>query len=145
MHNVPRAAPRPITVYWDRSCPMCRTEIEALNLTDYGFVLSDCSAPDFVDTDAAACGITREAMLEALHLQDVDGNWYSGIDAFEIIYRRVGYTHVANWLARKKLRPFHDRLYRLIARNRYWMPRLGLHKPYGQLLRCSQRRRAQKR
>ena len=136
---------RPMTVYWDRSCSLCRGEIEALNLTAYGFELSDCSAPDFHDQHAAACGITPDDMLNALHLCDADGVWYTGIDAFEIIYRRAGHTAVADWLARPALRPLHDRLYTTVVRNRHWLSRLGLARPWSQLIRWSQARKAKRR
>ena len=136
---------RPMTVYWDRSCDLCRGEIEALNLEAYGFTLSDCSAPGFSDEHATACGITPEDMLNALHVCDADGVWYRGIDAFEIIYRRAGHTAIANWLARPGLRPMHDRLYATVARNRHWFSRLGLARPWSALIRRMQARKASQR
>ncbi|MFK7887665.1 MAG: thiol-disulfide oxidoreductase DCC family protein [Gammaproteobacteria bacterium] len=133
---------RPMTVYWDRSCSLCRGEIEALNLPNYGFVLSDCSAPDFDDAHAIACGITPEEMLNALHVLDADGHWHKGIDAFEIIYRRAGHTAIANWLARPGLRPLHDKLYATIAGNRHILSRLGLTKPWTALVSWMQNRKS---
>lgn len=132
---------RPMTVYWDRSCDLCRGEIEALNLEAYGFTLSDCSAPGFHDEHAAACGITPQDMLNALHLCDADGVWYRGIDAFEIIYRRAGHAAVANWLSRPALRPLNDAMYATVARNRRWLSRLGLARPWSALIRWSQARK----
>jgi len=136
---------RPMTVYWDRSCGLCRGEIEALNLPAYNFVLSDCSAPDFEDEHAIACGITPDDMLEALHLLDADGHWHKGIDAFEIIYRRAGHTAIANWLGRPALRPLHDTLYATVARNRQMLSRLGLAKPWTAIVSWMQNRKSAKR
>ncbi len=138
----PSTDTRPMTVYWDRSCALCRGEIEALDLTSYGFTLSDCSAADFQDDHATACGITADDMLAALHVCDADGVWYSGIDAFEIIYRRAGHMAIADWLARPELRPLHDRLYTTLASNRHWLSRLGLAKPWSALIRRMQARKA---
>ncbi|MEM6638379.1 MAG: DCC1-like thiol-disulfide oxidoreductase family protein [Pseudomonadota bacterium] len=133
---------RPMTVYWDRSCSICRAEIEALNLTAHGFELSDCSAPGFTDEHAEACGITADDMLQSLHICDADGVWYNGVDAFEIIYRRAGHTTIANWLARPGLRPLHDRLYATLVRQRGWMARLGLARPWSWLIKRLQARHA---
>lgn len=131
----------PFTVFYDHSCPVCRSELSALDLESHGFELRDCSASDFVDKGASACGITREAMMEAIHLRDAKGNWFQGVDAFEIIYRRAGYPWLADWLARPGLRPMHDRLYAFVAKNRKWIGRLGLHHPMGVLVRRSQSRK----
>lgn len=136
---------RPMTVYWDRSCALCRGEMEALNLENYGFTLSDCSAPDFEDEHATACGITADDMLNALHLCDADGVWYRGIDAFEIIYRRAGHTAIANWLARPGLRPLHDRMYKTVVNNRHWLSRLGLARPWSAVIRRLQARKSARR
>ena len=132
---------RPMTVYWDRSCSLCRGEIEALNLPAHGFELRDCSADDFEDAHAQACGISADDMLAALHVVDADGHWHKGIDAFEIIYRRAGHTAIANWLARPGLRPLHDKLYATVARNRHIFSRLGLAKPWSALIGWMQSRK----
>ncbi|MFK8017308.1 MAG: thiol-disulfide oxidoreductase DCC family protein [Gammaproteobacteria bacterium] len=125
----------PMTVYYDRSCPLCVAELEALQLTDYGFELKDCSATDFHDEPATSCGITQAAMLESIHLRDEDGQWFKGVDAFEIIYRRTGNTTVANWLAKPKWRTVNERLYAFIARHKKWAAALGMHKPYAAFLK----------
>jgi len=132
---------RPMTVYYDRSCPLCTAELDALQLTDYGFDLKDCSAAEFHDETATTCGITQAAMLESIHLRDEHGQWFKGVDAFEIIYRRTGNTTVANWLAKPKWRTLNERLYAFIARHKKWAAAFGLHKPYAVFLKWHMNRK----
>jgi hypothetical protein len=62
----------PLTVYYDKSCPLCATEIHALrDLDPKGFRLVDCSAPDFADA-------MRDDMMARMHARDAQGRWLTG-------------------------------------------------------------------
>ena len=70
----------PLTVYYDKSCPMCATEMHVIQDLDWRgrLKLVDCSAPDFDDSAAAKEGVTREAMMTKLHARDPEGRWLIG-------------------------------------------------------------------
>jgi len=118
----------PLTVYYDKSCPLCATEMHALrDLDPKGFRLVDCSAPDFVDA-------MREDMMARMHARSADGRWLTGLDAFEAIYAAAGLKRVARIWGNARLRPVFDRIYPWIARHRQALSRLRLHRVVGALL-----------
>jgi predicted DCC family thiol-disulfide oxidoreductase YuxK len=118
----------PLTVYYDRSCPLCATEMHALrDLDPKGFRLVDCSAPDFADA-------MRDDMMARMHARGADGRWLTGLDAFEAIYAAAGMKRTSRLWGNRRLRPLFDRMYAWIARNRQALSRLGLHRVVGLLL-----------
>lgn len=129
----------PLTVYYDKSCPLCATEMDALQDLDWRgrLRLVDCSAPDFDDRDAAREGITREDMMTRLHVRDPEGKWLRGLDAFEAAYAAAGLVQAARFWGDRRLRPVLDRIYPLMARYRQPLSRLGLHKVVGALMRTA--------
>jgi predicted DCC family thiol-disulfide oxidoreductase YuxK len=115
----------PLTVYFDASCRLCRSEmlsIKAHDTRDY-LRLVDCSAPGFDDAPFRADGITRADMMERLHVRDNQGAWIKGVPAFELIYRTVGMQRMAGLWGRRELM---NRLYPWIARHRHGLSRTGL-------------------
>lgn len=135
---------RPITVWYDASCPLCRAEIGALADADADGVLRlvDCSAPGFDDPDARAAGIGRAALMDALHARDADGRWHVGVDAFEAIYRAVGIESVARLWGHPWLKPLWVRVYPWIARHRMALSRLGATRLFEAWVRREARRAA---
>ena len=131
----------PLTVYYDKSCPLCATEMHVLADLDWRgrLKLVDCSAPDFDDSAAAREGITREAMMTRLHVRDPEGKWLAGLDAFEAVYGAAGLNGAARFWGDRRLRPLLDRIYPVMARYRQPLSRLGLHKVVGALLRAAAR------
>jgi predicted DCC family thiol-disulfide oxidoreductase YuxK len=127
----------PLKVYYDRSCPLCATEMHALRDLDWRgrLQLVDCSARDFKDGDAATDGVTRKAMMSRIHARDPEGKWLVGLDAFEAVYAAAGLNKVASVWGDRRWRPLLDRIYPLIARYRQPLSRLGLHRLVGLLLR----------
>jgi len=118
----------PLTVYYDKSCPLCATEIHALrDLDPKGFRLVDCSAPDFADA-------RRDDMMARMHARSADGRWLTGLDAFEAIYAAAGLKRTSRLWGNRSLRPVFDRMYAWIARNRQALSRLGVHRVIGRLL-----------
>ena len=132
----------PLTVYYDKSCPMCATEMHVIEGLDWRgrLRLVDCSAPDFEDGEAEREGITREAMMTRLHARDPEGRWLKGLDAFEAVYASAGLEGPARFWGDRRLRPLLDRIYPVMARYRQPLSRLGLHRVVGAALRAVARR-----
>ena len=131
----------PLTVFFDKSCPMCATEMEMIGERDWRgrLKLVDCSSPEFDDREAAKEGVTRKEMMSALHVRDPEGKWLRGMDAFEAVYGAAGYDGVARVWGDRRLRPVLDRIYPVMARYRQPLSRLGLHRVVGALLRAADR------
>ncbi len=137
----------PLTIYYDRSCPLCAEEMHALVAHDTSAQLQliDCSAPGFVDPAASAAGISTAQMATLIHARDAAGVWFRGVDVFVLAYNAAGLTSIARIFNLAPLRPVWDRLYPWIARNRTAFSRLGLARAYGWLVRSAARRAAQRR
>lgn len=103
----------PLTVYYDRSCPMCATEMHVIRGLDWRgrLKLVDCSAPDFDDASAMREGVTRAAMMTQLHARDPEGKWLTGLDAFEAVYASAGLDAPARLWGSRRLRPLLGRIY----------------------------------
>jgi predicted DCC family thiol-disulfide oxidoreductase YuxK len=129
----------PLTVYYDKSCPMCATEMAVIEDMDWRgrLRLVDCSAAEFEDGEAEQEGYTREAMMTRLHARDPEGRWLTGLDAFEAVYAAVGLEDLARFWGERRLRPVLDRVYPIMARNRQSLSRLGLHKLVGAGMRAA--------
>lgn len=87
----------PLTIYFDASCRLCDSEMQNIKLHDTHrqLILIDCSAPDFDDTVCKVNNISQTAMMNRLHAQDANGQWFIGVAAFEAIYQTVGMATVA--------------------------------------------------
>lgn len=122
----------PITIYFDASCELCRSEMEVIKLNDKGGLLSlvDCSAPEFDDVLFINEGITRVAMMNCLHAQDAQGRWFKGVAAFEVIYHSVGMAAIANLWGHRYFRPLAERIYPWVVRHRYCLSALGFHRVF---------------
>jgi predicted DCC family thiol-disulfide oxidoreductase YuxK len=126
----------PLTVYYDKSCPLCATEMHVIEKLDWRgrLKLVDCSAPDFDASAAAKEGVTREAMMTKLHVRDPEGRWLVALDAFEAVYASAGLKSAARFWGDRRLRPVLDRIYPVMARYRQPLSRLGLHRLVGFVL-----------
>jgi len=135
-----------LTVYYDASCPLCATEMLALQRLggDLRLLLLDCSASDFDDVDIAAVGLTRAELMRCIHARDDRGNWLHGVEVFERAYRIAGLESVAIVWGNRWLRPFWDRVYPWVARHRMLLSRLRLNAAFGWLIERAARR-AQRR
>jgi len=118
----------PLTVYFDASCRLCRSEMQNIKVHDtQGYLLLvDCSAADFDDAPFSAAGITRSAMMGCLHVRDNQDAWIKGVSAFELIYRTVGMPTLANLWGGHYSRPLLEKLYPWIARHRQMFSLTGL-------------------
>jgi predicted DCC family thiol-disulfide oxidoreductase YuxK len=122
-----RAIRYPLTVFYDASCPMCASEMQALKEHDREarLELVDCSARDFDDTVLAGTSITRADLMARLHARDAHGRWLVALDAIEAAYRVARLERAARFWGSRRLRPVLDPLYRWVARWRQALSRLG--------------------
>jgi predicted DCC family thiol-disulfide oxidoreductase YuxK len=120
----------PLTIYYDASCRLCNSEMENIKLHDHDnqLMLIDCSVLDFDDTPFHAEGITQEKMMNRLYAQDAHGNWLVGVDAFEVIYRKVGLLAIAELWGGRFTKPLAVKLYPWIVKHRYTLSKFGLAK-----------------
>jgi predicted DCC family thiol-disulfide oxidoreductase YuxK len=133
------------TVYFDSSCALCAAEMANLRALDVhgriGFI--DCSAPDFEDPTARACSIDRASLMQSLHVRDVTGRWYRGVDAMALLYVAVGATGRARFCAHPFLRPLTLRIYPWVARHRQQLSSHALARGLAPVLRLVARHRPQ--
>jgi predicted DCC family thiol-disulfide oxidoreductase YuxK len=132
----------PLTVYFDASCRLCSSEIQAIKLhdTNGNLVLIDCSAADFDDGLFRVEGITREEMMESLHVRDSQGKWFKGVSSFELIYRTVGMPGMAGLWGGRLTRPLTEAVYPWIVSHRQSLSKLGLPILFDLWGKCSARR-----
>ena len=125
----------PITIYYDASCPLCAAEMHTLKETDVEnkLILVDCSATNF--NEPAFCPISKADMLSRIHAQDAAGQWISGVEVFAIAYQASGFTRLGKFWGNQFLKPFFNRLYPIIADNRYWLSKTPLPYVLNKLLR----------
>jgi predicted DCC family thiol-disulfide oxidoreductase YuxK len=126
----------PLTLFYDASCPLCASEMQALKARDREgrLELVDCSAPDFDETVLAGTCIERAALMARMHARDAHGRWLVALDAIEAGYRAVGLVRAADLFGAARLRPLLDSVYRVIARHRQTLSRIGMHQLVRRLL-----------
>lgn len=123
----------PLTIYFDASCRLCDSEMQNIKLhdADNQLILIDCSAPEFDDTPFHSEGITRHKMMNRLHMHDANGHWWTGVDAFEMIYRTVGMFSISKLWGSKFTKPLTLKLYPWVVKNRYTLSKIGLPELFG--------------
>ncbi|MFT3734429.1 MAG: DUF393 domain-containing protein [Rhodocyclaceae bacterium] len=111
------AALYPLTVYYDRACPLCRREMHALKARDQGdrIQLVNISDERF---DASTTGFDAASLDAALHARGADGTVLRGLDAIQASYEAVGLGMLYHWTRTPLMRPLMDRAYRLFAAHR---------------------------
>ena len=130
----------PVTLFYDSACPLCDTEMHNLMLRNQSGQLrfEDVQAPGFACPD----GVTREALLTRMHALTADGQWLSGVPAFEVAYAAVGLGWVMAPARIPLLRAAMDALYPVVARNRYRVPAWWVRMFFGKALRRAAQRAA---
>ncbi len=110
----------PLHVYFDASCPLCRTEMAALQARDRAgrLRLVDCSPTDFDGGPAP-----RAALMAAIHVVDAQGQLQIGVPAIRACRAAVGLPAGNGLFALPGVAPLAARAYALLARHRYRVPR----------------------
>jgi predicted DCC family thiol-disulfide oxidoreductase YuxK len=122
----------PLTVYYDHSCVLCRSEIENIKARDDHDQLRmvDCSSAGF---DTRGMPVDQTTLLNCIHAIDAEGRWLKATDVFVACYQVAGLPLVAKSLAIGK--PLMERLYPIIVRYRHVFSSLGIHSVFNILTR----------
>ncbi len=123
--TMPQQVQFPLTVYYDHSCQLCRSEIENLTARDEQGLLRmvDCSGADF---DASRLPFDQTTLMHCIHAIDAKGDWLKATDVFVVCYRAAHMQRIARAFVFAK--PVFERMYPWIVRHRYVLSRLGVHK-----------------
>lgn len=111
----------PISIFYDRSCPLCNQEMSRLKQHDHdaNLILIDCSSENFVKPANAPA---IEDMMRLLHVLTAEGKWVIGVPAFRLAYAGVGFSFVTDWLDKPWVSRVMKHLYPIIAQHRYIFP-----------------------
>jgi predicted DCC family thiol-disulfide oxidoreductase YuxK len=137
--TTPALVKLPLTVYYDHSCILCRSEIENLAVRDEEglFKMMDCSAADF---DAQQLPFDQITLMNCIHAVDAKGEWLKATDVFIVCYQVVQLRSVARVFAWAK--PLLERIYPWIARHRHVLTFLGAQHFFQRLTRRHLNRKA---
>lgn len=110
------------TVYYDGDCPLCRSEMAFLMRANREGRLHfvDIAGPAF---EAASLGVSREALMALLHVQDSAGRWLVGVPAVQAVYAATGHRRLAAALGHPLIARLARPGYAWLARHRYRLPR----------------------
>lgn len=123
--TTPNKALLPVTVYYDHSCLMCRSEIENIAVRAVPGELNwiDCSVKNF---DTQHLPFNQTKLMNSIHAVDTKGEWLVATDVFIVCYRSAQMNKIANLFAFAK--PVLNRVYPLIAKHRSVLSSVGIHK-----------------
>lgn len=123
--TTPDAALLPLTVFYDHSCVLCRSEIENLSARDWqgNLVMTDCSGENF---DSSRLPFDQATLLGSIHALDAKGEWLRATDVFVVCYRSAQMQGIAKVFAFAK--PLLELVYPWIAKHRHFFATLGVHR-----------------
>ncbi|MGE8317894.1 MAG: thiol-disulfide oxidoreductase DCC family protein [Comamonas sp.] len=109
----------PLTVYYDAGCRFCNAEMTNLMLRNVQERLRfvNCAEPGFAGGPAP-----RDELMRAIHGVDAQGQVFIGVECLSRAYQGVGLPWVHSLVNLPVLRPLLQRLYPVVARNRYRLP-----------------------
>ncbi|WP_006459982.1 thiol-disulfide oxidoreductase DCC family protein [Thiomicrospira aerophila] len=109
-----------IRVYYDGLCGLCRREIAYYQKIQPADVFEWIDITQSAD-DLAQQGISLQTALKHLHVQDAQGHWHLGVDAFLVIWRGLGgvWSMLARIVALPGLLQLARIAYKLFAAWRY--------------------------
>ena len=116
----------PVTIFYDGSCRICSAEMDKYRQADHDdkLIFVDISAVDF---DPASYGKTQSEFMARLHVQDGEGLFYTGVDAFMTIWQAYPECSVYRVLSATIGLPgvniFSRGAYTLFARYRHLLPK----------------------
>lgn len=129
----------PLTIYYDASCRMCNAEMRHLMLRNHAgkLIFIDASTADLSQAPA-----DKAALMQAIHGVGADGQVYVGVDCLTRAYLGVGWAWVPRLAGLPLVADALDKLYPLLARNRYRLPLAPMAWVLEQGLQCTVRRQA---
>jgi predicted DCC family thiol-disulfide oxidoreductase YuxK len=112
----------PLTLYYDASCPLCKSEMTNLMLRNTAGLLRfvDASAAGFV---SPLPGRSVNDLMQLIHAKRADGGVVQGVEVFRLAYSAVGMGWVTAPTRWPVLRQAADAVYPWIARHRHRLPR----------------------
>jgi predicted DCC family thiol-disulfide oxidoreductase YuxK len=118
-----------LTAYYDGSCALCSAEMSALHDLDRdgAIAMVDCADVAFDDTGTRREGVSRDDMMQTLHVRDVLGDWHRGVDAIALLYATAGAPRLARWWVHPLTRPIARWLYPMVVRHRHALSAVGIH------------------
>ncbi|MDH5855896.1 thiol-disulfide oxidoreductase DCC family protein [Lampropedia aestuarii] len=112
----------PLTVFYDHSCQLCRSEMHNIKARDHADVLRLVDASDATALARHSTDKLQQDLMALLHARDAAGVWYVGVDAFVVIYQATDMGWVGRVLNWPGVHALAKALYPSVARNRYRLP-----------------------
>jgi len=116
----------PLQIFFDGACRVCAAEMETYrkqNPQDR-FQFIDISAADF---DPEAFGKSQDQFMAQLHVRDAEGNFFTAIDAFVVIWQAYPsgsfWRLVSTLVALPGINHLSRFSYNIFARNRHLLPK----------------------
>jgi predicted DCC family thiol-disulfide oxidoreductase YuxK len=114
---------RPVTVYYDGSCPLCTKEISLYQRSEGGDSVNWC---DVSQSDAQIDGLSQSQAMARFHVKSADGVMQDGARAFILLWLSLPRWR---WLGRIASVPpipiLLELLYRAFLPIRPWLQRLA--------------------
>jgi predicted DCC family thiol-disulfide oxidoreductase YuxK len=114
---------RPVTVYYDGSCPLCTKEIGVYRRAEGGESVNWC---DVSQSDAQIDGLSQSQAMARFHVKSADGVMQDGAKAFILLWLSLPRWR---WLGRIASVPpiptLLELLYRAFLPIRPWLQRLA--------------------
>ena len=115
----------PLKIFYDGACRVCSAEMAHYRqkVADGRLLFVDISAPEFHPLEP---GPTLADFMARMHVQDADGRFFTGVEAFQVIWRACPepWLHraaaILNWPGVKPCARFG---YAVFARYRYLLPK----------------------
>lgn len=114
----------PLTLLYDRACPVCRLEMDSLRerARPGSLHFVDISDAEF---DPSAYGASLETMQASICGVTADGRLIQGVEVLRLAYAAAGLGWVLRPTSWPGLRPVFDRAYLVFARHRYAVSRVA--------------------
>ena len=91
--------PKPLTVFYDGHCPICRVEVRYYQRIDRLSLVNWTDISTLAEDDLPN-GKSRGQLLGIFHARFSNGDWAIGVDAFEAIWSRLPVLRRFAWLFR---------------------------------------------
>lgn len=120
------AEPRyPLTIYFDGACRVCSAEMQHYRRKQHGgrLLFVDISSPEFRPAEG---GPTQAEFMARMHVKDAAGSFFTGIEAFQVIWRACPepwLQHAAALLNLPGINQLARLGYALFARYRHLLPK----------------------